>query len=363
MKKICIFNESISRSGGIERVTVNLANMWMKQGYDVEVITLDNCITPFYDLDAYVNVRTLDLNVKDESQNRVYIFGMAIWRLRKIIKQEKYDFLISIWTSRALIGILSTIGTMTKVIACEHIAYEKANFPFYMLRYILYPFADAIISLTQRDMLKYKKLNNNSYVVENYLDDDFFLEVNKDRSKIVLSVGRQTEQKGFDLLLRAWYEIYSKYPEWKLVIVGDDTIDVKYAKYIKKQRCELNLEKSVVIMPAQKNMLDLYRKASIYTMASRYEGLPLVLVEAMATGLPVISFDCPTGPKEIIINDNIGVLVENGNIEELSNAIEKLILDENKRLELAINSRKSAIGKYSRKVIADKWEVVFSIIK
>ncbi len=363
MKKICVFNESISRSGGIERVTVNLANMWIKEGYDVEVITLDSCINPFYNLNKNINVRTLNLNVKDKFPNRIYIFCKAIGKLRKIIKKEKYDYLICIWTSRALIGILSTLGSITKVIACEHIAYEKAKFPFYVLRCILYPLADAVISLTQRDMLKYKKLNNKSYVVENYLDDEFFLEINKEKSKMVLSVGRQTEQKGFDLLLRAWFEIYSKYPDWKLLIVGDDTIDSEYAKYIRKQRYDMGLEKSVIIMPAQRNMLDLYRNSSIYVMASRYEGLPLVLVEAMATGLPVISFDCPTGPREIIRNDNTGVLVENGNIEELSYAIEHLIIDEEKRLELSINSRKSVMERYSRKVIADKWGTVFSRIK
>lgn len=333
-KKICIFNESISKSGGIERVTVNLANMWVKRGYEVDILTISDG-APFYLLNEHVRVHSLHMMVKMGIKDQMLLFISLIRKVRNFLKHHNYDYLIAIWTSRCIVSILASKGLPVKVIACEHIAFDETKSYFKKLRSMTYPHADAVVSLTDIDREKYKLLNENSFTIPNAIDKDFLdIVADRSQSKIILAVGRETPQKGFDLLVDVWNKIAEKYPEWKIRIVGDNFTNKAYADLVLNKIHQYHLDGSIEVIPETQNIKDEYRKAAFYIMSSRYEGLPMVLLEAMAAGMPAVSFDCPTGPRQIIKDGETGMLVENGNIDALASAMEKMIKDSNMRIKM-----------------------------
>ena len=259
-KKICIFNESISKSGGIERVTVNLANMWVKKGYEVDILTISDG-APFYPLNEHVHVHSLHMTVKMGIKDQMMLFVSLIHRVRKFLKQHSYDYLIAIWTSRCIVSILAARGLPVKVIACEHIAFDETKSYFKKLRSMTYPYADAVVSLTDIDREKYKLLNKNSFTIPNAIDKDFLdIVADRSQSKIILAVGRETPQKGFDLLVDAWNKIVKKYPDWKVRIVGDNFTNKAYADLVLNKIHQYHLDNSIDIIPETQNIKDEYKK-------------------------------------------------------------------------------------------------------
>lgn len=361
-KKICIFNESISKSGGIERVTVNLANMWVKKGYEVDILTISDG-APFYPLNEHVHVHSLHMTVKMGIKDQMMLFVSLIHRVRKFLKQHSYDYLIAIWTSRCIVSILAARGLPVKVIACEHTAFDETKSYFKKLRSMTYPYADAVVSLTDIDREKYKLLNKNSFTIPNAIDKDFLdIVADRSQSKIILAVGRETPKKGFDLLVDAWNKIVKKYPDWKVRIVGDNFTNKAYADLVLNKIHQYHLDNSIDIIPETQNIKDEYKKAAFYIMSSRYEGLPMVLLEAMATGMPAVSFDCPTGPRQIIKDGETGMLVENGNIGDLSFAMEQMIKNSNMRIKMGGCAKEDIRQRFSVESVFMKWERLFSLI-
>ena len=151
---------------------------------------------------------------------------------------------------------------------------------------------------------------------------------------------------------------FKKYPDWTLEIYGEGTEREKLEKKINK----LGLENSFLLKGVEKNIQNKYLESSIYVMSSRFEGMPMVLLEAMSCGLPVISFDCPCGPRDMIKYNENGFLIEFGNIKEMANKIEELIANEEKRKLFGKNARKS-IQKYSKDKIMEEWIKLFENIK
>ncbi len=139
--------------------------------------------------------------------------------------------------------------------------------------------------------------------------------------KTILTVGRLTHVKGFDLLITAWSKIARQVPGWKVVIVGSGEDELM----LKQMAKDLHVEDSIVFAGQQKNMDTFYRQASFFCMSSRFEGLPMVLLEAQSYGLPIVAFDCDTGPAEFVLNNQNGYLCENGNIESFAEGMLNLI--------------------------------------
>ena len=199
---------------------------------------------------------------------------------------------------------------------------------------------------------KFNGIKNITYIYNpSPFENEYGVE-NKKRENTIISVGRLTKVKGFDLLLDAWKSIEHIHQSWSLEIVGSgeeyELLNLKINK--------LKL-KNVKILPFTKNIEEYYKKASIYVLSSRYEGFPMVLLEAQSYGVPIVSCDCETVPREIINNNVDGILVEKNNVIELANAITYLIKNPKKRDEFSENAIKNS-KKFTTDKIIEKWEVI-----
>jgi glycosyltransferase involved in cell wall biosynthesis len=175
--------------------------------------------------------------------------------------------------------------------------------------------------------------------------------------KRVMAVGRYVYQKGFDLLLQAWSIAEKTHPDWQLAVFGDGD-RTQYQKQMRElgidsNRCHLNGPTS--------NIQQEYVNSSLFVFSSRFEGFGMVLIEAMACGLPVVSFACPCGPKDIVTDGVDGILVENGNIEAMADALSRLMNDESLRRSMSQSGRNN-VKRFNIEQIADRWRILFESI-
>jgi len=209
---------------------------------------------------------------------------------------------------------------------------------------------ERLVVLTKADQEDWQKVGcMNVTVIPNPCSLDGLKIPMTSRKKSVLAVGRLHEQKGFDLLLQAWKVIEQKHPEWTLRIVGEGP---KHAE-LEKQIRDLEL-KHVCLAGRTENMAKEYVEASIFVLSSRYEGLPLVLAEAMWCGTPCVSFDCPHGPAELLADDR-GWLAPNGDIEALTAQIEYVIAHPEEADLKAKKAQTYAQNTYSEEAIMPRW--------
>ena len=179
-----------------------------------------------------------------------------------------------------------------------------------------------------------------------------------ERPKRIICAGRLDEQKGFDYLIEAWALIAKKFPDWKIDIFGHGDLKDALNKMIANRKLENQME----IHNPTDRIYDEYMNSSLYVMSSRYEGLPLVLIEAMSCGLPCVSFNCPNGPSEIISNGEDGLIVPFGNISELAKSIEWMITHKEERERMSQNSREK-VKYYLAENIMPQWVELFNKIK
>ena len=215
---------------------------------------------------------------------------------------------------------------------------------------------DAFVVLTKHDAESWEPVKK-AEVIPNPLS---FIpkEQSKCTEKRIISVGRLAEQKGYERLIEAWSKIANKYPDWIVDVYGDG----EQKEWLKKLIVDYHVGDSFTIYPPTSNIQDKYLESSIYVMSSRFEGLPIVLLEAISCGLPCISFDCPHGPSEIIENGKTGILVENGNVEKLTEAIEDLIIHEERRIGMGRQAHISS-QRYSHENIMKLWINLFERLK
>lgn len=172
-------------------------------------------------------------------------------------------------------------------------------------------------------------------------------------NKQAIAVGRYTYQKGFDILINAWVMVKKRHPDWILKIFGAGNADV-YKQLVAKN----DLEGVIFCECATDDVYAQYARSSIFILSSRYEGLPLVLIEAMASGLPSVAFACPCGPRDCISDGEDGILVENGNSIELANSICYLIEHDIVRVAYGTAARRNAL-RFMEDNIMLKWIEMF----
>jgi glycosyltransferase involved in cell wall biosynthesis len=217
----------------------------------------------------------------------------------------------------------------------------------------VYPRLDLVSTLTEGDARAYRKALRGRTRVEcmpNGVPDVGGRRAALD-AKVVVAAGRLTPQKGFDRLLRAWAEVAPAHPDWELRIFGDGSS----AKKLRKQIAELGIGDSAKLMGFTPRLHEEFASASLYVMSSRREGFPMVLLEAMAVGLPVVSFDCPTGPRDIVREGVDGHVVRNGDRHALAEAMKGLMADADRRRAFGAAAIEGA-RRYELGNIVERWE-------
>jgi glycosyltransferase involved in cell wall biosynthesis len=210
---------------------------------------------------------------------------------------------------------------------------------------------DQFVVLTEEDSRDWRGMRNMS-VIPNplaYLPDQY----SDCSSKTVIAAGRYTEQKGFDLLIRAWQYVAEKHPDWRLNIYGGGDNE-----FYQRMANDLGLNGLVCCNRAVDDIYKCYRESSFFVLSSRYEGFGLVLAEAMSAGLPVVSFACPCGPRDIVTDGVDGLLVERGNIQALSEAICWMIDHDAERRQFGKRAVLSA-RRYEEERIMRRWVDLF----
>lgn len=333
---------------GTERIASDVVNSLFEAGLDVSFVVLSASVESYYELDSGIHVFSLNTPFNKRIQ--------AAIKLRKLLKKESPDFLVNVGVPMGQISLLATCGLKTKIIGWEHFNLRAGSKFGYYWRLLAAKLCYKTVVLTQKDRTDYlEKVDTNVVCIPNFITR-FIDSKSPLESKIVLSVGRLTSQKGYDFLLQAWQKILKQTPDWKLQIVGSGNDE----EGLKLQAASLNVLDSVSFIPATNNVEQYFGRASLYVMSSRFEGMPMVLLEAKMHGLPCVSFNCPNGPDEIIRNSIDGLVVELGDIDALSQAMLFLMNDKDKLKEFGDRAKEDALQRFTKKVAIEKWCTLFS---
>ena len=365
-QRVALVVSSLS-AGGAERVISTMANYWAKKNWEITFITLDSYKTDFYPLDSRVERKAL--NLVNDSHN-LFMALLSNFRrirtIRKALKETTPDTVISFVDTTNVLTLLSCIGLkINRTIVSERVDPSVHPLPstWRFLRRISYPLADRVVVQTDsiqkwaRKFLPEKKIAIianpvcSSNDVQCHSDNDLSPLFGKRDSKFLVGMGRLTHQKGFDILIRAFANISERHPEWKLVIFGEGTERAALHQLISST----GMSERVFLPGTTATPGYFLKQADLFVLPSRYEGFPNTLLEAMMAGLPVISFDCPSGPAEIIRTGVDGVLVPAGDSHALTSEIEKLMESKDKRERLAARAPE-VIERFGLEQIMTLWE-------
>lgn len=377
--KIMYVYDAIARVGGVERILVDKMNYLADvYGYDVYLITAAQGNHPFsFPLSG--KVKHTDINARFHVQYQ-YKYLKRWWMKLKLDRQfrqrlsqavAQIDPDIIIGTTYYKADVICRLKCRAKKIIESHCAKTytgqndgiKRNFLVQWLynvqlaRYnrTIEKKSDAIVALTEGDAGEWDK-KGKVFVIPNMIgqipETKASCEVHR-----VISAGRLIYQKGYDRLIDAWKYVYEKHPDWKLDIFGEGPL---YDE-LQKQISDNGLDNVITIHPPTPYITEEYLRSSIYVMSSRFEGFGLVLMEAMACGLPCIAYDCPHGPETIITHNKNGILIPDDNIKQMADAIYFLIEHTDIRKAHSMDAKRS-IQRFSSENIMLQWNQLFGNI-
>lgn len=373
--KIVYCTPALYSAGGTERVVSVKANYFADVlGYDVTVIVTEGKNgNSFFPLSDKVKVINLEINFEElwniSFFRKILLYLHKQRKYRKLLTKELMSIRpdITITTLRREINFINSINDGSKKIGEQHLSrtnYRKIDTRFskYYEKLFFWWWKDHVVS----ELVKLNRLVvlTNDAVTEwpelaniRMIPDPLSLKVDGYSSlttKRVITIGRYSYEKGYDILLRIWSVVEKKCTDWQLDVyaMGDPTPYVKLMDdlSIDKRRCHLH--SSVV------DVEDEYLKSSILVQPSRTEGFGLVIVEAMACGLPVLSFDCENGPRSIISDGEEGFLIPTFDIEEFSNRLIQLMNDADLRKSMGEKGRKKSQC-YQIESVGNQWKQLF----
>lgn len=313
---------------------------------------------PFFDLDNHIQTHTLYPKKISFKRN----FVGAVWKLRQFVKSHKVDTLVVVDSISCLFTLPALSGLKVNHICWEHFNFKNNNGVRLrdISRVLAARYCDYVVTLTERDKELWEqgltKIKANIIAIPNPTPYENIEHAPSLDSKVVLALGHLTHVKGFDLLIQAWSQVCINSNDWKLCILGSGEEE----EALKSQAKSLGIIEHINFLPATKKVEQYYKACAFYCLSSRFEGLPMVLLEAQAFGLPIISFDCDTGPGEVVVHNVNGWLVENGNVEALSERLLTAIqLNKNKYQELSNHAKYSSL-RFSVSHVVDIWHDILS---
>lgn len=342
-------------AGGAERVLILLANYFDQKGHDVRIITFNE-----------PEVFSANENVKRVRLHHGKIKNHMVRSTKNLLNfysknNNRPDILLPFMTETNLIGIIIGRLYKIKVVAAEHNNHLKkipwiGNFT----RNYGYKFADALTVLTSFDEDFYKAKKVNVSIMPNPCTFPIYREEKRKRENIIIAVGdlNRFHHKGFDNMIPIVAPVLKKNPEWKLHLVGSGDEGFKLLSKLVEEHDIIN---QVIFEGYSNKVAELMREAEIYLMTSRFEGLPMVILEAMSQGMACISFNCKTGPSDIITDQVDGLIVEDQNFEQMTKQLEILVQDRELRLRLSKNAI-NALDRYKIETIYQNYLGIFKTI-
>ncbi|MDH3662633.1 MAG: glycosyltransferase family 4 protein [Alphaproteobacteria bacterium] len=341
-------------AGGAERIMTSLANHWVEQGRGVTLITFDDA-PPYYPLDDRVDLRQLDLVTFSRPLPKALISaGRRVIALRRAIKQSKPDIVISFLGKINALTVLATRGMSMPVVVSERNNPDRQVFrpAWHWTRRRLYGLAERVVTPSQGVLDWFpEKIRARGKVIPNPVDLPKEIEPRVPGSPGLIAVGRLDDQKGFDLLLRAYSQIADQFPDWTLTIRGDG----KLRGDIERLRDQLGLHDKVHMPGITERPGAWVDEGEIFVLSSRYESFGNVLTEAMVAGLPIVSFDCPFGPGEIIADGVDGILVPPEDPQALAEAMAEVMRNAELRQRLGEAAQKN-VRRFARSRIMRLWD-------
>lgn len=365
----------ITIKSGTDKVLVEKANWLVNHGYEVTIITEAQMGRPLsFALDNKIHHVDMGLDFNKQyskgTLGRFYVYCSMMKeykrRLRKTLFELHPDIVITaMGRSLSLLSSMKDgsikIGeahTTKNHLRSLHLMEEKGGIFRLVAKYMRWKMCrsvskfDALVLLTQKDAYDWKGITK-TYVIPNPIS--FYpKEAAKLDNKQVIMVGRYNDAKGYDYLIPAWEIVHQRHPDWVLNVYGSGELHDDVVRWVK----ERDLEKTIILNDPIDNILEKYLDSSICVLSSRYEGFSLVIIESMACGVPVVSFDCPHGPRNIIRNGEDGILVEYLDVQALANGISRLIEDEDIRKRLGGKARTNIL-RFSEDIIMMKWDKLF----
>ena len=346
---ICFLTGTLNAFAGAERMTAVIANALAKRGYRVLILSLWDRTSVF---PLHADIVHDALFETRPSFKRQYLATVA--GIRRFVRQHSIDVLIEVDTMLTLFTLPATVGLKVRRIAWEHCHFDEdlGKPARKMARVLAARVSSVVVVLTERDRARWIEALRprcNVVALPNPLPFPMPDAPARRDSQTVLAVGRLTRSKGFDVLIEAWEKVARTAPDWRLVIIGEG----EERRPLESLRNRLGLQTSVSLPGVRGDITSAYANAAIFCLSSRYEGFGLVLIEAMAYGLPIISTACPQGPRELLgPGDAIMVPVEDA--EGLAEALLTLMDSPSTADSLAACGRQTARA-YEIAHIMDRW--------
>lgn len=359
-------------SGGMERVLANKANWLVRNGYEISILTTDQKgRSSFFEFDPRIRFYDLGINYEENNGksflNKLIHYPFKQWKhkkaLKKLLPELKADVVVSMFCNDASILPKIKDGSR-KVLEIHFSRFKRQQYG----RKGIWKIADELRSrndlkvvsrfdrfvvLTEEDRGYWGDLDN-IQVIPNART--FVLDRPAELTeKRVIAVGRYCYQKGLDRLIDAWDIVCRSVDDWKLHLVGDG----EDRAVLQTQIDRLGLSDKIILGRAETDMKSVYANSSILALSSRYEGLAMVLLEAQAAGLPIVSFECKCGPRDVITDGGDGYLVEDGNVGLLAEKLLELINNEELRRKMGAEAYRNS-ERFSEERVMAQWVELFN---
>lgn len=356
--KLLYITNGINGAGGLERVlSVKASYFAEKFGYKVTILVLNNSHqNPFYEFSPKIKFCSIDIH---GLSGYLKSYRRDIQEQINSIKPDiisvcddglKGFFLPTIIRTKAKWIYERHVSKLTELKEGQSIIKRIITSAKWIMMEILAKKFHRFVVLTENNKKEWISLKNIE-VISNPLS--FYpTESSSLENKTVICVGKISYQKGQDLLVKAWKTVHERYGDWQLHLYGKENQDILDTSKLKN---------NIHYFAPAKDIMEKYLESSIYVMSSRFEGFGMVLVEAMACGVPCVSFDCDYGPSDIITDNVDGFIVEKENISVLAEKIMVLINDSELRHRFGKNA-KTNVERYKTEAIAKKWDLLFRIL-
>ncbi|WP_313818613.1 glycosyltransferase family 4 protein [Cupriavidus sp.] len=352
---ICFLTGTLNALAGAERVTASIASALAARGYRIHVLSLWDEASAF-PLHPAVTHRAL-FPVRPSFKRQ---YAAIVWRIRRFMLTHDIDVLVEVDPMLTLFTLPALFGSRVRRVAWEHCHFDEdlGKPARRVARRLAARTAAAVVVLTDADRLRWRAAIRHPFqiaVIANPLPFDLPPRMEAPmQAKRVLAVGRLVEAKGFDILLEAWALVVREAPDWRLEIVGEGparpALEALAAQY--------GVSKTVSMPGERTDIASAYRQAGVFCLSSRYEGFGLVLLEAMAFGLPVVASACEAGPKALLVEGGNAVMVPPEDGPVLARALLRVIGDPDLRWQLAKGGRLTAAAHTVDRLVDQEWEAL-----